>query len=231
MLSLQFIREHTDVVRKSLADRQTASGDAAIDEILRLDERRRALLAEVEALRAEQNAAGKQIGAAKDPVERQRMIDAMKGVSTRVDDLTPILGAIEGTLDGLLMEIPNIPDAATPYGESEDANRVAIKAKLDVRQTQTVIGFAIAQVALQSAPVHDRGFFVFGLFVELIPVFHKTHSLRLGVPVAGCGQYGDGQHEQELTGHHICIHLGCTPLVHHTRRGGAMFRNSRTGTG
>ena len=125
MLSLQFIREHADVVRKALADRQTASGDALVDEILRLDERRRVLLVEVEGLRAEQNAAGKQIGAAKDPVERQRMIDAMKEVSTRVDDLTPILGAIEGTLDGLVMEIPNIPDAATPYGESEDANRVA----------------------------------------------------------------------------------------------------------
>ena len=79
----------------------------------------------MEALRAEQNAAGKKIGAAKDAGERQRMIDEMKGVSTRVDELTPQLREIEERLDALVMEIPNIPDAATPYGESEDDNRVA----------------------------------------------------------------------------------------------------------
>jgi seryl-tRNA synthetase len=124
MLSLQFIREHTDVVRKSLADRQTPSG-GPLDEILSLDERRRALLAEVEALRAEQNAAGKRIGAAKDAGERQRMIEGMKGVSERLDELTPRLREIEERLDALVMEIPNIPDAATPFGASEDENRVA----------------------------------------------------------------------------------------------------------
>jgi seryl-tRNA synthetase len=124
MLSLQFIREHAEVVRKSLADRQTADG-GPLDEILSLDEQRRALLAEVETLRAEQNAAGKKIGAAKDAGGRQRMIEGMKGVSTRIDELTPRLREIEERLDALVMEIPNIPDAATPFGASEDENRVA----------------------------------------------------------------------------------------------------------
>jgi seryl-tRNA synthetase len=121
MLSMQFIREHTDVVRKSLADRQTPG---PIDEILLLDEERRALLAEIEGLRAEQNAAGKKIGAAKDPAERQRMIDEMKGVAERVDAQAPALRDVEERLNALLMEIPNIPDPATPYGASEDDNRV-----------------------------------------------------------------------------------------------------------
>ena len=123
MLSLQFIREHADIVRKSLADRQAPDG-GLLDEILSLDAQRRALLSEVEALRAEQNAAGKKIGAAKDAGERQRMIDGMKSVSARVDELTPRLRETEERLDALVMEIPNIPDAATPLGESEDDNRV-----------------------------------------------------------------------------------------------------------
>ena len=50
MLSSQFIREHTDEVREALRKRRT---DAPIDEILDLDARRRALLGEVERLRAE----------------------------------------------------------------------------------------------------------------------------------------------------------------------------------
>ncbi len=121
MLSLQFLREHPDVVRKSLADRQTPG---PLDEILALDEQRRALLTQVESLRAEQNAAGKKIGAAKEPAERQRMIDEMKGVSARVDELTPQLREIEERLDALVMEIPNIPADTTPYGEGEDDNTI-----------------------------------------------------------------------------------------------------------
>ena len=121
MLSLQFIREHADVVRKSLADRQTPG---PLDEILELDVRRRDLLSETERLRAEQNAAGKKIGAAKEPAERQRMIAEMKGVSDRIDELAPALRDVEERLNALVMEIPNIPDAATPFGVDERANTV-----------------------------------------------------------------------------------------------------------
>lgn len=121
MLSIQFIREHTDVVRKALADRHTP---APIDDILALDERRRGLLAEVEALRAEQNAAGKKIGAAKDPAARQLMIDEMKGVSTAIDQIAPTLRDAEERLESLLLEVPNIPAEATPIGAGEHENVV-----------------------------------------------------------------------------------------------------------
>src|SRR5437879_11422175 len=107
MLSMQFIREHADVVRKALADRHS---EAPIDEIIELDEKRRALLGETERLRAEQNAAGKKIGAASDPAERQRIIAEMKGVALCVDELAPALREIDERLDRLLLEVPNIPD-------------------------------------------------------------------------------------------------------------------------
>jgi len=122
VLSIQFIREQPDAVRQSLADRQTPG---PLDEILALDVRRRDLLSEIERLRAEQNAASKKIGAAKEPAERQRMIDEMKGVASRVDELAPTLREVEEQLDALVMELPNIPDAATPYGESEAQNTLA----------------------------------------------------------------------------------------------------------
>ncbi len=121
MLNLQFVREHADAVRKALADRHA---EGPIDEVLALDEERRRLLGETEALRMEQNAASKKIGAAKEPAERQAMIDAMKGVSSRLDDLEPRLREVDDRLQALLLEIPNIPDAGTPYGESEHDNTV-----------------------------------------------------------------------------------------------------------
>jgi seryl-tRNA synthetase len=122
MLSMQFIRDNADAVRKSLADRHTPG---PLDEILALDRQRRDLLSETERLRAEQNAAGKKIGAAKDPVERQQMIASMKGVSDRIDELAPSLRDADERLERLLLELPNTPDAATPYGAGEDENVVS----------------------------------------------------------------------------------------------------------
>ena len=124
MLSLQFIREHTDSVRASLADRHTA---APVDEVIVLDERRRALLTQIERLRAEQNAASKNIGAAKDPGERRRLIEETKAVSERIDVLTPELRATEERLDALLKEIPNVPDGSVPRGASEADNVVKLQ--------------------------------------------------------------------------------------------------------
>jgi len=131
MLALHFIRDHPDAVRKALADRHTP---APLDDILELDRQRRDVLAETERLRAEQNAAGKRIGAAKDPAERQRMIDAMKGVSSRLDELTPRLREIEERLDALVMEVPNLPDPATPVGEGERDNAVVKQSGEEYRE-------------------------------------------------------------------------------------------------
>jgi len=122
MLNLQLVREQPDLVRKALADRQ--SDGAIVDDVLRLDEERRALLGETEQLRAEQNAAGKRIGAAKDPAERERMIAEMKGVADRLDELQPRLREVDERVQALLLEIPNIPDPGTPIGASEHENQV-----------------------------------------------------------------------------------------------------------
>ena len=59
MLNLALIRENPDIVRQALAARQT---EAPLDDVLALDDQRRRLLQQVETLRAERNAAGKEIG-------------------------------------------------------------------------------------------------------------------------------------------------------------------------
>ena len=59
MLSLQLIRDQPELVRAALRRRHE---DPPIDEILALDERRRKLLAEVEALRARRNEVSREIG-------------------------------------------------------------------------------------------------------------------------------------------------------------------------
>jgi seryl-tRNA synthetase len=121
MLSLQLIRENPDIVRKALQDRQAEGG---LDDILRLDEQRRQLLVEGEALKAERNAAGKQIGATKDDAERQRLINEMRSVSERIDDREPRIKEVEEQLNRLLLELPNIPHPDTPVGAGEEQDVV-----------------------------------------------------------------------------------------------------------
>ena len=62
MLDIKLIRERPDFVRERLAARG-AGDEVHIDEVLKLDEERRKLVAEVEALKAQRNRASKEIGA------------------------------------------------------------------------------------------------------------------------------------------------------------------------
>lgn len=119
MLSMQMIRDRTDEVREALRKRHM---DAPLDEALTLDSERRTLLQEVERLRAEQNAAGKQIGATKDQAERQRLIAGQKGVSDRIKEIEPRLAEVERDLNAALMQIPNLPLAEVPEGPDESGN-------------------------------------------------------------------------------------------------------------
>lgn len=118
MLSIQTIREQTDLVRRSCADRQY---DVPIDEILRVDIEHRDLLTEVERLRAERNRASKEIGGAKDPEERQRLIAAQRAVGSELDALEAGLRQAETKLQRLLLEVPNLFDERVPIGGEHDA--------------------------------------------------------------------------------------------------------------
>ena len=62
MLDIKLIREKTDFVRERLKTRG-AGDEKLIDGILQADEKRRKILAEVEALKSQRNRVSKEIGA------------------------------------------------------------------------------------------------------------------------------------------------------------------------
>ena len=82
MLDINLIREQPNLVRKALLDRQM--DPAPVDRILELDTRRRVLLTEVEALKAERNAVSKEIGQMKDAATRQGKIESMRAVGDKI---------------------------------------------------------------------------------------------------------------------------------------------------
>jgi seryl-tRNA synthetase len=116
VLDVRVIREDPESYRKALARRGAAE---AIDQILALDERRRALTTEVEELRAQQNRLSKRIGKA--PVEqRQALIDEVAGVSARVQEIEPELEGVDAELTAVLARTPNVPHETAADGMSEE---------------------------------------------------------------------------------------------------------------
>ena len=122
MLDLNLIRENPNLVRTSLKNRQMDV--SSVDDILRLDEKRRSLLTQVESLKAERNAVSKEIGRMKEAAEREKKIAAMREVGERIAVLDREVAEVEAELQRLASALPNIPDERTPIGASEDDNVV-----------------------------------------------------------------------------------------------------------
>jgi seryl-tRNA synthetase len=122
MLDLKLIRDSPDAVRGALARRgaEVASG---LDRVIELDGRRRALLPELEGLRAEQNEANARIKGATDPAEREQEIVAMREVAARAKEFERELAAVEADLQAALVPLPNLPDPTAAPGPEDELVR------------------------------------------------------------------------------------------------------------
>ena len=124
MLDINLIREQPDVVRQALKIRQMNPG--VVDDLQQMDARRRALITEVESLKAQRNAVSKEIGKSKDAAERQAKIEAMRQVGDQIDALDVQVKQVDEELQALVASIPNLPGPETPYGLS-DADNVVLR--------------------------------------------------------------------------------------------------------
>jgi len=120
MLDINIIRTQPDVVKQAVVNRQSPELAATVDEALAVDARRRELLKEVEALKAERNAVSKEIGRMKDAAAREARIAEQKGLGDRIAALDNQVREVEAKLDELTSAIPNLPDPRTPPGQSDD---------------------------------------------------------------------------------------------------------------
>jgi seryl-tRNA synthetase len=121
MLDINYVRSHPDEIREMLARRNT---DGPLDSVLEADARRRSLLAEAEALKAQRNAASKEIAKLKDSPGRDVKIAGMKQVGDRIASLDEEVRRTEEDLRQALAAIPNLPDPRTPPGRDESENVV-----------------------------------------------------------------------------------------------------------
>ncbi|WP_456411972.1 serine--tRNA ligase [Oceanithermus sp.] len=127
MLDLKLIRENPDLVKEGIRKKRELDALPLVDEILELDRRRRELLAEVEALRAQQKKLAKAVGQAKAKdedasdllVKSAELAEYLKKLEAEEKELS-------ARIQELLPQIPNLPHSSVPVGESE-ADNVVVK--------------------------------------------------------------------------------------------------------
>ena len=117
MIDIKLLRENPDVVRAS----QRARGEdpGLIDEILAGDERRRATIAEFEALRAEQKTMGRSVAKSRGE-EKQALLARTKEVAARVKELDAAKDEAQVELDALLRRVGNVIVDGVPTGGEDD---------------------------------------------------------------------------------------------------------------
>ena len=120
MLDIKFIRENPDLIKLAATKKHI---DFDIAPLLLAEEKRATLLAEVEAMRAEQNMFTDKIARATDQIERQSMIDQMKVFKETLVTKEEELKKVIEEWRALMLQVPNVPDISVPEGAGDEDNK------------------------------------------------------------------------------------------------------------
>ena len=125
MLDIKFVRENPEIVKENIKNKFQDAKLPLVDKAIELDARNRQIKGEVEALRAERNAASKQIGGlmAKGLREEAEQLKAeISKKAARTEELDAEEKAVEDELRSVMMKIPNIIDKSVPIGKDDSEN-------------------------------------------------------------------------------------------------------------
>lgn len=120
MLDLKLLQKNPEIVEASLAKR---GSKIDMGEFVKLDERRRALLLEVEQLKSERNKASQEVAKAKRSGEdASDLIASLGTLSNKIKELDHESEATIAQVHEWLIAVPNLLDDSVPQGTDEDDN-------------------------------------------------------------------------------------------------------------
>ncbi len=121
MLDIKRIRDDYEAVKERVEFR--GKGDFGLAEIKVLDEERRAVLAEVEAMRNRQNTVSRDIPKMKKAGEdTTRILAEMKELSAQIKEEEGRLSEVEEKLHQAMLMVPNLPAKEVPFGNDDSEN-------------------------------------------------------------------------------------------------------------
>ncbi len=168
MLDIKRLRKDLASIKKKL---ETKGEDiSGLDQFESLDEKRRALIGEVEQLKNKRNEVSEHIAQLKrEKKDASDLIKEMSTVSDRIKTLDEELRNVDQELEKILLTIPNIPHETVPIGTSEDDNvevrrwgeipsfPFEAKAHWDIAQDLDIIDFERAAKVTGSRFVFYKG--------------------------------------------------------------------------
>jgi len=151
MLDVKFVRNNLELVQEALSRR---GAGVTLDEFIRLDEARREKLFLVEQMKNRRNTVSEEIGRLKKAgAEAEGMVLEMRRLAQEIKEKDEEIRVIEEKMQGILLNIPNIPDESVPPGKSAADNPVvrtwgeprqfpfAPKAHWDIGEALDIIDF------------------------------------------------------------------------------------------
>ena len=125
MLDMKFVRENPELVKENIKKKFQDEKLPLVDQVIELDERRRAAMTKADELRANRNKLSKEIGAlmAQGKKEegmalRQKVADQAK----ELEELTKEANELNEQVTKIMMTIPNIIDPSVPIGKDDSEN-------------------------------------------------------------------------------------------------------------
>ena len=125
MLDIKFVRENPEIVKQNIKNKFQDAKLGLVDEAIELDEKKRSVQREADALRAERNAVSKQIGMFMAKGQKDEAEAAKKKVTesaAKLAELEVLEGEYEEKLLKVMMSIPNIIDPSVPIGKDDSEN-------------------------------------------------------------------------------------------------------------
>jgi len=126
MLQVGFIKANKEKVIEGLKKRNL-SDFANLDEVIQLDEKRKATQTELNTFQAESNQISKEIGM----LYKQGKRDEAEGLKAKVADgkekvkeLEQEMSDLSEKIENILLQIPNVPHSSVPPGTTEEDNEV-----------------------------------------------------------------------------------------------------------
>ena len=125
MIDIKFLRENPDAVKENIKKKFQEHKLGLVDEVIELDDKRRAAQQEADDMRAKMNQAAKQIGALmgqgkKDEAEAVKA--EVADLKQKIKDLEPVEKELADKVEEIMMKIPNIIDPSVPIGPDDSCN-------------------------------------------------------------------------------------------------------------
>ncbi len=123
MLDIRRIRTNKEEIKQALNDRGENFDVSVIDQVVELDERRRAILVEVEALKSKRNQLSSEIPKLKKAGQDVAPImKEMKEIGETIKAHDSEVNEIDEKIKYIMLRIPNIPNPEVPSGNTDEDN-------------------------------------------------------------------------------------------------------------